>query len=135
MELIWDTATYRRYSLYIIWAYYKRFLENVKEDGQRRRLTVSVPGSRQSSAATAAVERCAYQNDEAKKLPWMDSALGVLLDGFCRQGKLLRHPCVVISQNGSAIITRAKAIAKALRTFLGFCDNNCRRIQINPITE
>ena len=124
MELIWDTATYRRYSLYIIWAYYKRFLENVKEDGQR-----------QSPAATDAVERWAFQNDEAQKLPWMDSALGVLLDGFCRQGKLLRHPCVVISQNGSAIITRAKAIAKALRTFLGFCDNNCRRIQINPITE
>ena len=64
-------------SLYIIWAYYKRFLENVKEDGQRRRLTVSVPGSRQSSAATDAVERREYQNDEAKKLLWMD----FLLDG------------------------------------------------------
>lgn len=69
------------------------------------------------------------------KTPLDGACLGRQLDGFSRQEKLLRRPCRVISQNGSAIITRARAIAKALRTFLGFCDNNCKRIQINPTTE
>ena len=93
---------------------------------KRRVLTVSVPGSRQSPAAPDAVKRCAFQNDEAKNLLWMDSALGVLLDGSCRQGKLQRRPCGVISQNGSAMTTNVRAIANALRAFRGFCDNNCR---------
>ena len=99
---------------------------------KRRVLTVSVPGSRQSPAAPDAVKRCAFQNDEAQNLLWMDSALGVLLDGSCRQGKLQRRPCGVISQNGSAITTSARAIAKAFCSVLGFCVRLCSRMLTNP---
>lgn len=39
----------------------------------------------------------------------------------------------LFSQNGCAITTSVRAIAKALRIFLGFCDTTCKRTQISPI--
>ena len=35
-----------------------------------------------SPSGEQTAEKCAYQNDEAGNVPWMDSALGVLLDGL-----------------------------------------------------
>ena len=49
--------------------------------GSQSALPLSVPGTRQSSAATKTAKKGAYQNDAAESLPRMDSALGVQLDG------------------------------------------------------
>ena len=39
-------------------------------------------GITHSPSGEQTAEKCAYQNDEAGNVPWMDSALGVLLDGL-----------------------------------------------------